>query len=350
MAMAELAQLAPEAGVSTGSGVLRGTWCFDFDAGIESANMQAADVWWEQKTQTTREMVPLNGAVTCGMGILNFDSLTLADLQKLTYSTAPLPANVTGTNVLPDGSIFAVRTRTGNFVKVQILHYDYNLQIRWQTATKPVHFLDVNITLGTTPQWLVARYVMVCTYNTPNGIQTCAKGIFGYEGGVAQGQISDESAAFPKSVVVTVTIDFQPDTNLAGLTKTFVVPVTDTGVNFIFEPWKVMQKTDVLFDLRPTPIPTDYLLLRWQHRNADGQLIASGQRYLSGDELRKQAVTQYEIVFVPDPISPKDLNIQIEGRFQNRALQLFNQTYELANKAVLIRVQKSPNGYVLVSV
>ena len=290
------------------------------------------------------------GPLFAGWGSVNFKSLTQSDLQKLPYSAAPIPANVTGTNLLPDGSVFAVRTRTGSFVKVQILHYDYNLQIRWQTPTRPTRFLDVNITLGTTPAWLVARYVVVCTYNIPNGIQTCAKGIFGNDGGVVQGQVSDESGAFPKSVVVTVTIDFQPDTNLVGLTKTFTPPITDTGVNFLFEPWKVMQKTDVLFDLQPSPLAADYLLLRWQHRNTDGQIIASGQRYLASDELRKQAVTQYEIVFVPDPISPKDLDIQIEGRFQNQDLPLFNQTYELSDKAVLIRAQKSITGYLLVSV
>jgi hypothetical protein len=157
MATAPMGQRTREAGVSAGSGVLRGTWLFDFDAGIESANMKAADAWWEQMTQTTRQMVPVNGAAVCGMGIVNFDSLTLSDLQRLPYSTTPMPANVAGTNLLPDGSVFAVRTRTGSFVKVQVLHYDYNLQIRWQTATRPTHFLDVNITLGTTPAWLVAR-------------------------------------------------------------------------------------------------------------------------------------------------------------------------------------------------
>ena len=69
MATAPKRQQAPEVGVSSGSGVLRGTWLFDFDAGVESANMNAADVWWEQMTQTAREMAPVNGAAICGMGI-----------------------------------------------------------------------------------------------------------------------------------------------------------------------------------------------------------------------------------------------------------------------------------------
>jgi hypothetical protein len=342
---------ASAASATTGSGVLRGTWLFDFDAGIETTNMRAADVWWEQMTATTRQMVPLNGAALCGMGIVAFDPLSLSDLQRLPYFTTPIPANVSGTNLLPNGSVFAVRTRTGAFVKVQVLHYDYNLQIRWQTCTRPINFLDVKITLGSTPAWLVTRYALESTYNTPNGIRNCGKGMFGPEGGIVQGQISDEGGAFPSSILATVSLDFQPDTNLAAIVKNFTPPVTNTGVNFIFEPFQVIQKTDVLLDLQPPPTATDYLLLRWQH-NALGQAVASGQKYLPGDELRKQSVTQYEIVFVPDPISAKDLNIQIEGRFQDQALPLFTQTYELADKAVLMRAQKSTStpGYVLVSV
>jgi hypothetical protein len=339
------------AGVSSGSGVLRGTYLFDFDAGGETANQQAADVWWEQMTTTARQMVPHNGAALCAMGIVAFDPLSLSDLQNLPYSTTPIPANVSGTNLLPDGSVFAVRTKTGSFVKVQVLHYDYNLQIRWQTCTRPINFLDVKVTLGSTPTWLLTRYVAECTYNTPNGIRSCGTGTFGPEGGIVHGQISDESGAFPSSILVTVSLDFQPDTNLAAIMKKFTPPVTNTGVNFIFEPFQVLQKTDVLLDLQPAPTTRDYLLLRWRH-DANGQVVASGQKYLPGDELRQQLVTQYEIVFVPDPISAEHFNIQIEGRFQGEALQLFTQTYELADKAVLIRAQKSTStsGYMLVSV
>jgi hypothetical protein len=342
---------ATAAGASAGSGVLRGTWLFDFDAGIETANQQAADVWWEQMTATTRQMVPLNGAALCGMGIVPFDPLSLADLQRLPYARTPIPANVSGTNLLPDGSVFAVRTRTGNFVKVQVLHYDYNLQIRWQTCTKPINVLDVKVTLGSTPAWLVTRYVVECTYNTPTGIRICGTGTFGPEGGIVQGQVSDEGGAFPPSILVTVSLDFQPETGLTAITKKFTPPVTNTGVNFIFEPFQVLQKTDVLLDLQPAPKPTDYLLLRWRH-DVRGQVVASGQKYLPGDELRQQLVTQYEIVFVPDPIAAEHFNIQIEGRFQGTVLPLFTQQYDLADKAVLIRAQRStsPPGYTLVSV
>ena len=122
----------------------------------------------------------------------------------------------------------------------------------------------------------------------------------------------------------------------------------------------MIQITKLYFELRPTPKNTDYLLLRWKHHDADGSIVASGQKYLSGEELSQELsqepVTQCEIVFVPDAnpdrISAKDLNIQIEGRFQDTVLDLFNQTYELAEKALLIKAQKSTSGpgYMLESV
>jgi hypothetical protein len=208
----------------------------------------------------------------------------------------------------------------------------------------------MKVTMGSTPDWLVTRYVVQCSYNTSGGIQSCGTGTFGPDGGIVQGQISDESGAFPSSIVVNVSIDFVPDTNLSTLQKIFTTSVTDTGVNFIFKPLDVIQKTEVLFDLQPTPKTTDYILLRWQHHNTSGNVVTSGQKFLSGDELRQQAVTQYEIVFVPDPFSAKDIGIQIDGRYQDKVLSAFNQIYELADKAVLIRAQQSSGGYQLVSV
>ena len=253
-----------------------------------------------------------------------------------------------GPNRLVDGSVFAVRTRSGKFVKVQVLHYDYNLQIRWQLLEREINYLDVKITLGSAPAWLVTRYAVESTQTTPSGVRSCAKGIFGPEGGIVEGQVSDEGGAFPSTVPVSITVDFEPDTYLPGLVKNFAPLVTDTGVNFLFEPYQVLQKTDLFFDLQPTTVKTDYFLVRWKHI-AGGTAVASGQKYLSCDELRQQAVTQYTIVFVPDPIAAKDLNIQIEGRYQDSVLAAFAQTYELSDKAVLLRAQRTTAGYVLVS-
>jgi len=258
--------------VSKGQGVLRGTWFFDFESGAESSNLNECDVWWEQQTNVLRQMTSMNGASVYVIGIVDYDSIYLSNLQELPYSTMPIPANVSDTNMLPNNSVFAVRTRHGRFTKVQVIQYDYNLNIRWVTYARPIHYLDVKVTLGSTPEWLVTRYIVQCTYNTPNGIQYCGTGTFGYEGGIIQGQISDEAGSFPPFISVNISIDFEPDTNLQALQKTFTPSVTDTGVNYIFEPFQVIQKTDVLLDLQITPETTDYLLLRWQHHNNSGTI------------------------------------------------------------------------------
>ncbi|ARV58075.1 hypothetical protein BZZ01_04990 [Nostocales cyanobacterium HT-58-2] len=335
----------------SGSGVLHGTWLFDFESGSEVNQLSMADVWWEQLTNTKRQLVPVSGATLCSLGLVNYDALTLSNLEKLSYSSTSIQGNMNGINQLVDNSVFAVRTRMGRFAKVQVLHYDYNLQIRWQFPEREIKYLDVKITLGSTPTWLVTRYTIESSQMTPSGIRSCGQGIFGSEGGIVQGQVSDEGGAFPSTISVTVSIDFVPDTHLTGLVKNFAPSVTDTGVNFFFEPKQVIQNTSLFFDLPLKPVATDYFLVRWKH-TAGETVVASGQKYLSADELQKQPVTQYTIVFVPDPIGANDLDIGIVGRYQNLELTPYIQKYELSETAILIRVQKATtgSGYVLVSV
>lgn len=337
-------------GTSLGTGVIRGTYMFDFDAGIETAGRDAADVWWEQQTATARRMTPLNGATLCPMGIVAYEPLGLSDLLNLPYGMNPIAGNVSGTNFLVDGSVFAVHTRTGKYAKVQVQQYGYDLQIRWEICTSPLRYLTTKVTIGSAPDWLVTRYAVECTYQTPNGTRQCGNGLFDPSGGIVEGQVSNEGGAFPSSILVTVTVDFEPETKLQGLVKSFTPAVTDTGVNFLFEPYQVIQRTQILFDLRPPPIATDYLLLRWKHI-AGGNVVASGQKYLSGKELRQQPVTQYEIVFVPDPIYAKDVDLEIEGRYRDKVLGLFAQKFELSETAIIIRAQRAATGqgFVLVA-
>jgi hypothetical protein len=49
--------------ISSGQGVLRGTWLFNFEEGAEYGD-QNADVWWEQ--QTAREKVARTAAGAAG--------------------------------------------------------------------------------------------------------------------------------------------------------------------------------------------------------------------------------------------------------------------------------------------
>jgi hypothetical protein len=119
--------------VSSGTGVLHGTWHFDFDAGAQVTNVAAADVWWEQKTAVLRELVPQHGAALVNLGAVNFASITPDTLASLTYSNASIIGNNDATNKLKTNDVFAVRTSSGNYAKVKVVAYGYDLQLQWVT-------------------------------------------------------------------------------------------------------------------------------------------------------------------------------------------------------------------------
>jgi hypothetical protein len=118
--------------VSSGQGVLRGTWLFDFDAGVESGSA-GADVWWEQMTEVARQMVPQGVAQIVNLGVVDFDAVSFDQLRTLAYGARPIPGSADGTNQLVRGDVFAVRTGAGNYAKVQVVEYGYNLTLRWMT-------------------------------------------------------------------------------------------------------------------------------------------------------------------------------------------------------------------------
>jgi hypothetical protein len=123
----------PTSVVSSGTGTLRGTWLFDFDTGAETS--EGADVWWEQKTHTERCMVPRVNAKIVNLGVIDFEAFSPEQLPGLPYSVTPIDGSIDplNRNQLVNGDVFAVLTNGGNYAKVQVLAYDYNLQIRWIT-------------------------------------------------------------------------------------------------------------------------------------------------------------------------------------------------------------------------
>ncbi len=124
--------------VAQGTGtVLKGTWSFDFDTGTESAITPTVDVFWEQVSTVVRQMVPQNGAKIVNLGAVSFASLTAANLQLLPYATTPLDGNDDATNQLVVNDVFAVLTNKGNYAKVQVASYGYNLTINWVTYNIP---------------------------------------------------------------------------------------------------------------------------------------------------------------------------------------------------------------------
>jgi hypothetical protein len=119
--------------VSSGTGVLHGTWHFDFDTGAQVTGPPGADVWWEQKTAILRDLVPQDGAALANLGHVDFASITPDTLSSLTYSATPIDGNNDPTNKLTTNDVFAVRTSSGNYAKVKVVAYGYDLTLQWVT-------------------------------------------------------------------------------------------------------------------------------------------------------------------------------------------------------------------------
>lgn len=124
--------------VNSGTGQIQGTWLFDFDLGVQTAGA-GADVWWEQQTSIIRNMTRSGTAQLANLGVINFSTVSYNMLTGTTYSTTPIVGNDDGTNQLVTGDVFAVLTGSGNYAKVLVTNYGYNLQIQWVTySTTPI--------------------------------------------------------------------------------------------------------------------------------------------------------------------------------------------------------------------
>jgi hypothetical protein len=142
--------------LSQGTVTLKGTYQFDLDAGVESVTgvvLASADIWWEQLTlgggapirgqggggyKVIRQMTPQNGAGLSNQGSVDFNAITAASLEALTtYQPAPINGTDDATNLLVNGDVFAVRTAEGNYSKVKVLNYGYDIVIRWVTYAPP---------------------------------------------------------------------------------------------------------------------------------------------------------------------------------------------------------------------
>lgn len=125
--------------ISSGTVTIPGTFSFDFDAGVVDNFVvdPAADIFWEQFTSTTRAVVPVNGALVVNIGVVSFASVTLSQLEALSYGTAGIDGSDVG-NVLVPGDVFAIKTNGGNFAKALVTgpfdaSSDNGLPIQWET-------------------------------------------------------------------------------------------------------------------------------------------------------------------------------------------------------------------------
>ncbi|MBV8811060.1 MAG: hypothetical protein JO033_20520 [Acidobacteriaceae bacterium] len=124
---------SPSTIISSGSATLKGTFTFDLDTGVEGGTGGDTDIWWDQETAVKRQMVPQNNASILNLGVVDFASVTANNLEFLPFAKTPIPGNNDPSNKLVAGDVFAVRTTQGNFAKVKVTTYGYDLQIQWVT-------------------------------------------------------------------------------------------------------------------------------------------------------------------------------------------------------------------------
>jgi ABC-type phosphonate transport system ATPase subunit len=78
------------------------------------------------------------------IGVVDFTSITPQMLKGLTYLSTPITGNNDASNKLVPGNVFAVITNQGNYAKVKVISYGYDLQIQWVTY----HFNPAYVVLG----------------------------------------------------------------------------------------------------------------------------------------------------------------------------------------------------------
>jgi hypothetical protein len=119
--------------VNQGTTVLKGTFAFDLDTGAQGGSTPGMDIWWEQQTNVERQMVAQGSARIVNLGVTDFASLSADALQLLTYGAAPINGDNNNTNKLVTGDVFAVTTNQGNYSKVKVVAYGYDMTIQWVT-------------------------------------------------------------------------------------------------------------------------------------------------------------------------------------------------------------------------
>lgn len=117
---------------SKGTTILKGTWTFDLDTGVQGP-AGGADMWWEQVDNTTRFLVPQSGAMFRNMGKPDFDAVGRQTLECQPYTASPINGSNNAANKLTPGTVVAVKTNAGRYAKVKIESYGYNLGIKWVT-------------------------------------------------------------------------------------------------------------------------------------------------------------------------------------------------------------------------
>ncbi|WP_162244061.1 PEP-CTERM sorting domain-containing protein [Pseudorhodoferax sp. Leaf265] len=127
--------------VRTADAEIRGTFQYDFDAGVE-VMFNDADVFWNQLSNTARSLntgYPSSSARLYAFGSVDFNAITESQLMALVYTADPIEGPPAAGSLLQVDDVFAVQTTQGNYVKAIVTGYDngvadrayYDLHIRY---------------------------------------------------------------------------------------------------------------------------------------------------------------------------------------------------------------------------
>lgn len=134
------AQASP---IRAGTGEINGTFSFDFETGDTSTFNPGADIFWEWRTATTRDLKPSPFFITAtliALGSTSFAIITEADLLAYVYSATPIEGPPAA-SLLEVGNTFAVFTTEGNYAKVLVTGYDNG------TADRPYYDMQIQYAL-----------------------------------------------------------------------------------------------------------------------------------------------------------------------------------------------------------
>ena len=111
------------------SGECYGTWSFNFESNRMEIGSPYNDFFWRQVNNTVRYLVPLNGA---GFSITNesYENVSYSDAVNAVYSNESINGSVNN-NSIPDGTVLLCHTSEGNYIKMRIDTYGYNLQFTY---------------------------------------------------------------------------------------------------------------------------------------------------------------------------------------------------------------------------
>ena len=126
-------KLNPVTVMSSGTTTLKGTFTLDLDQGTQGGDFTKGDIWWQQETTVQRKMTPISGAKIVNLGVTDFNQVTAIQLKDYSYSSNGINGNNDATNQLVNGDVFLVYTNKGNFTKVQVIQYGYDMKIQWVT-------------------------------------------------------------------------------------------------------------------------------------------------------------------------------------------------------------------------